>query len=206
MHSPSDAKRILEAALLASQEPLGIAELKRLFGGEVSAETLKKLLAELAEEWQGRAVGLVSLASGWRFQTRSEFQPYIERLFPEKPPRYSRAVMETLAIIAYRQPVTRGDIENIRGVTVSTAIIQALEGRGWIDVVGHRETPGRPALYATTKGFLDDLGLRSLEELPPLQEIARTLELNVQPAPAAEALARPADPEEEPAAATGTGG
>ena len=210
MHSPSDAKRILEAALLAAQEPLGIAELKRLFEGEVSTETLKHLLAELAEEWNGRAVALVSLASGWRFQTRPEFQPYIERLFPEKPPRYSRAVMETLAIIAYRQPVTRGDIENIRGVVVSTQIIQALENRGWIDVVGHRETPGRPALYATTRRFLDDLGLRSLEELPPLEEIAKTLQLepakDEQQAAIAEADARPDDSEEEPAAATGTGG
>ena len=206
MHSPSDAKRIIEAALLAAQEPLGIAELKRLFEGEVSTETLKHLLAELAEEWNGRAVGLVSLASGWRFQTRPEFQPYIERLFPEKPPRYSRAVMETLAIIAYRQPVTRGDIENIRGVVVSTQIIQALESRGWIDVVGHRETPGRPALYATTRSFLDDLGLRSLEELPPLEEIAKTLQLEPQPVAVAEAAARPDDSEEEPAAATGTGG
>ena len=206
MHSPSDAKRILEAALLASQEPLGIAELKPLFDGEVSAETLRSLLAELAEEWKGRAVALVSLASGWRFQTRPEFQPYIERLFPEKPPRYSRAVMETLAIIAYRQPVTRGDIEDIRGVTVSGQIIQALENRGWIDVVGHRETPGRPALYATTRSFLDDLGLRSLEELPPLEEIAKTLQLEARPAPAAEAAARPADSEPEETAATGTGG
>ncbi len=204
MHSPSDAKRILEAALLASQEPMGIAELKRLFDGEVGADTLKALLAELAEEWSGRAVGLVSLASGLRFQTRPEFQPYIERLSPEKPPRYSRAVMETLAIIAYRQPVTRGDIENIRGVTVSTQIIQTLENRGWIDVVGHRETPGRPALYATTKRFLDDLGLRSLEELPPLEEIAKTLQLDAQPSPVAEAAPQP-QPEEEPAA-TGTGG
>ena len=183
-----------------------MAELKRLFDGEVGAETLKPLLAELAEEWSGRAVALVSLASGWRFQTRPEFQPYIERLFPEKPPRYSRAVMETLAIIAYRQPVTRGDIENIRGVVVSTQIIQALENRGWIDVVGHRETPGRPALYATTRRFLDDLGLRSLEELPPLEEIARTLQFEPQPVPTAEAAARPDDPEEESAAATGTGG
>ena len=207
MHSPSDAKRILEAALLAAQEPLCIAELKRLFEGEVSTETVRHLLAELAEEWNGRAVGLVSLASGWRFQTRPEFQPYIERLFPEKPPRYSRAVMETLAIIAYRQPVTRGDIENIRGVVVSTQIIQALENRGWIDVVGHRETPGRPALYATTRSFLDDLGLRSLEELPPLEEIAKTLQFEPQPVPTAEAAAHAADAEEEqPAAATGTGG
>ena len=208
MHNLSDAKRVLEAALLASQEPLGIPDLKRLFDGEMSAETLRHLLAELAEDWKDRAVALVSLASGWRFQTRPEFQPYIERLFPEKPPRYSRAVLETLAIIAYRQPVTRGDIENIRGVTVSGQIIQTLENRGWIDVVGHRETPGRPALYATTRRFLDDLGLRSLEELPPLEEIAKTLQLEPQPqpAPAAEAAVRAEDAEAEPAAATGTGG
>src|ERR1700716_74656 len=176
MHNPAEAKRILEAVLLASQEPLGVAELRRLFDDEVSAETLRHLLTELGEEWNGRAVELVSLASGWRFQTRAEFTPYIERLAPEKPPRYSRAVMETLAIIAYRQPVTRGDIEDIRGVVVSTQIVQSLEARGWIDAVGHRETPGRPALYATTRKFLDDLGLRSLEELPPLEEIAKTLQ------------------------------
>ena len=205
MHSPSEAKRILEAALLASQEPLDIAELKRLFDDEVGAETLRHLLAELADEWGGRAVGLVSLASGWRFQTRPEFQPYIERLYPEKPPRYSRAVMETLAIVAYRQPVTRGDIEDIRGVTVSTQIIQSLENRGWIDIVGHRETPGRPALYATTRRFLDDLGLRSLEELPPLEEIAKTLQLDAQPAPAADPPAV-TDSQPEETAATGTGG
>src|ERR1700716_4297058 len=151
MPNPTEAKRILEAALLASQEPLGVTELKQLFDEELSAETLRHLLTELREEWSGRAVELVSLASGWRFQTRAEFQPYLERLSTEKPPRYSRAVMETLAIIAYRQPVTRGDIEDIRGVTVSGQIIQALENRGWIDAVGHRETPGRPALYATTR-------------------------------------------------------
>src|SRR5438445_11058453 len=193
MHNPAEAKRILEAVLLASQEPLGVAELKRLFDDELSPETLARLLAELREEWNGRAVELVSLASGWRFQTRAEFHPYIERLAPEKPPRYSRAVMETLAIIAYRQPVTRGDIEDVRGVTVSTQIIQTLEARGWIDVVGHRETPGRPALYATTRKFLDDLGLRSLEELPPLEEIAQTLSL--EPVPTAEAGTRPANSE-----------
>jgi segregation and condensation protein B len=173
MQNPAEAKRILEAALLASQEPLGLNELKRLFGNEIGAEALRNLLEELRGDWSGRAVELVAVASGWRFQTGAEFQPYIERLQPEKPPRYSRAVMETLAIIAYRQPVTRGDIEDIRGVTVSTQIIQALENRGWIDAVGQRETPGRPALYATTRQFLDDLGLRSLEELPPLEEIAR---------------------------------
>src|ERR1051325_5956087 len=204
MPSPSEAKRILEAALLASSEPLGVIDLKRLFEGELNADTLRKLLAEIAEEWKGRAVELVSLASGWRFQTRAELQPHLERLFPEKPPRYSRAVMETLAIISYRQPVTRGDIEDIRGVVVSTQIIQTLEARGWIDVVGHRETPGRPALYATTRKFLDDLGLRSLEELPPLEEIAKTLQL--EPVPTAEAGIRSANAEPEPAKATGTEG
>jgi len=203
MHSPSEAKRVLEAALLASQEPLGVLELKRLFEGEVNAETLRHLLAEIAEEWKGRAVELVSLASGWRFQTRPELQPYLDRLFPEKAPRYSRAVMETLAIIAYRQPVTRGDIEDVRGVSVSGQIIQALENRGWIDVVGQRETPGRPALYATTRQFLDDLGLRSLEELPPLEEIAKTLQLEA--ITTAEAAARAPDCEPQ-AAATGTDG
>jgi len=184
MPNPTEAKRILEAALLASPEPVSLADLKRLFDDQVGADTLKNLLAELRGDWEGRAVELVSLASGWRFQTRPEFQPFAEKLLPDKPPRYSRAVMETLAIIAYRQPVTRGDIEDIRGVVVSTQIIQALENRGWIDVVGHRDTPGRPALYATTRTFLDDLGLRSLQELPPLEEIAKTLQLEPAPAPA----------------------
>lgn len=212
MHSPSDVKRVLEAALLAAPEPVSLPELKRLFEAEVGTETLRNLLGELAAEWKGRAVELVNVASGWRFQTTADFRPYIERLNPEKPPRYSRAVMETLAIIAYRQPVTRGDIEDVRGVTVTTQIIQTLEARGWIDVVGHRETPGRPALYATTRKFLDDLGLRSLEELPPLEEIAQTLAL--EPVPTAEAAVRPANSETgaeapaeaEPAPATGTEG
>src|SRR3954462_6802704 len=213
MHSPSDltpsdVKRVLEAALLASQEPVGLNELKRLFDNEMSADTLRNLLAELTEEWKGRAVELVNVASDWRFQTTASFQPYIERLSPEKPPRYSRAVMETLAIISYRQPVTRGDIEDIRGVGVSTQIIQTLEARGWIDAVGNRETPGRPALYATTRKFLDELGLRSLEELPPLEEIAQTLSL--EPVPTAEAGTRPANSEAaaepEAEAATGTEG
>ena len=202
MLNPLDAKRILEAALLASQEPVNPTELKRLFDGEVGVDAIRKLLAELADDWKGRAVELVSLSSGWRFQTRPEFQPYLERLNPERAPRYSRAVMETLAIIAYRQPVTRGDIEDVRGVGVSSQIIQALESRGWIDVVGHRETPGRPALYATTTKFLDDLGLRSLEELPPLEEIAKTLQLEV--VPTAEAVVR--EPEIEHQPATGTDG
>lgn len=206
MHSPSEVKRVIEAALLASPDPLGLPELKRLFDGELSADTLRNLLTEIGDEWKGRAVELVHVASGWRFQTTTDFTPYIERLAPEKPPKYSRAVMETLAIIAYRQPVTRGDIENIRGVVVSTQIIQSLEARGWIDVVGHRETPGRPALYATTRKFLDDLGLRSLEELPPLEEIAKTLSL--EPVPTAEAGVRPANHEDsaEPQPATGTEG
>lgn len=206
MPNPTEAKRILEAALLASPEPVSLADLKRLFDDQVGADTLKNLLAELREDWQGRAVELVSLASGWRFQTRPEFQPFAEKLQPDRPPRYSRAVMETLAIIAYRQPVTRGDIEDIRGVVVSTQIIQALENRGWINVVGHRETPGRPALYASTRTFLDDLGLRSLQELPPLEEIAKTLQLEVVPAPEAEAEARDSQEEQPAQPATGTDG
>src|SRR5882672_3976075 len=203
MHSPAETKRILEAALLTAQEPLSVSDLKKLFDEELGADVLKALLGEVREEWSGRAVELVQLASGWRFQTRAEFRPYVERLFPEKPPRYSRAVMETLAIIAYRQPVTRGDIEDIRGVTVSGQIIQTLENRGWIDAVGQRETPGRPALYATTRKFLDDLGLRTLEELPPLEEIAKTLQLE-RPA-VTDAGQRAADSEPEQAA-TGTDG
>jgi segregation and condensation protein B len=203
MHNPDEAKRILEAALLAAPEPLQVIELKRLFDQELGVDILRKLLEELRGEWQGRSVELVSLASGWRFQTRAEFQPFLERLFPDKAPRYSRAVMETLAIVAYRQPVTRGDIEDIRGVTVSSQIIQALEARGWIDVVGHRETPGRPALYATTRQFLDDLGLRSLQELPPLEEIAKTLELSTATAQVIENQEPPAEAEEP---RTGTSG
>ena len=207
MLNPPEAKRILEAALLAAQEPLSASELKRLFDGELGVDAIRRLLAELAQDWQGRAVELVTLSSGWRFQTRAELQPYLDKLFPEKAPRYSRAVMETLAIIAYRQPVTRGDIEDVRGVVVSTQIIQALETRGWIDVVGHRDTPGRPALYATTTRFLDDLGLRSLEELPPLEEIAKTLQFEVVPTaeaqPEAEADVRE---EEQQQPATGTDG
>ena len=181
MLNPSEVKTVLEAALLANQAPLSITDLRRMFDEEIGADTVRRLLAELREDWRERGVELVNLASGWRFQTRPIFQKYLERLNPEKPPRYSRAVLETLAIIAYRQPVSRGDIEDIRGVTVSPNIIRTLEQRGWIDVVGHREVPGRPALYATTKDFLNDLGLRSLQELPPLEEIARTLDLNAAP-------------------------
>ena len=177
MLNPNEAKTVLEAALLAAQEPLTLADLRRLFEEDLGADTLRRLLDELRESWQGRGVELVNLASGWRFQTLPKYQQYLERLSHDKPPRYSRAVMETLAIIAYRQPVTRGDIEDIRGVTVSTNVIKTLEARSWIDAVGYRDVPGRPALYATTKTFLDDLGLCSLQELPPLEQISSTLEL-----------------------------
>jgi segregation and condensation protein B len=180
--SLAEAKVVLETALLATQEPLAIADLRKLFDDALGADTLRRLLEELRADWTGRGIELVHLASGWRFQTRAEFQPYLDRIDPDRAPRYSRAVLETLAIIAYRQPVTRGDIEDTRGVTVSANAIRALEARGWIDVVGHREAPGRPALYATTKRFLDDLGLRSLQELPPLEEIAKSLELAAAPA------------------------
>jgi len=171
-------KSVLEAALLAAREPLSPSDLKKMFDETLSNDTLRKLLDQLREEWAGRPLELIQLASGWRFRTRAEFLPYLERLNPERPPKYSRAVLETLAIIAYRQPVTRGDIEEIRGVAVNSNVVKTLEERGWIDVVGHRDTPGRPALFATTKKFLDDLGLRSVSELPPLEQISQTLELN----------------------------
>ena len=169
-------KHVLEAALLTSQEPLMLAELKKLFDEELANETLRKVLDDLKADWEGRAIELVSVASGWRFRARPESQKFLDKLSPQKPPKYSRAVLETLAIIAYRQPVTRGDIEDIRGVTVSSNILKSLEARGWIDVVGHREVPGRPALYATTKSFLDDLNLRSLEELPALDDLGTLVE------------------------------
>ena len=177
MLSPNEVKRVLETALLATRQALPISELRRLFDEEVGPDTLRRLLDEIRQEWLERGVELAQLSTGWRFQTRPEYQIYLDRLSDEKPPKYSRAVMETLAIIAYRQPVTRGDIEDIRGVVVSPNVVKTLEERGWIDVVGHRETPGRPAIYATTKQFLDDLGLRSLQELPPLEEISKNLEL-----------------------------
>jgi segregation and condensation protein B len=161
-----DAKRVLETALICAQAPLPLRDLMALFDQQVGADTLRSLLDELAHDWQHRGCELVPLASGWRFQSRAEMREFLDRLNPEKPPRYSRAAMETLAIIAYRQPVTRGDIEDIRGVGVSTQIIKALEDRGWIEAIGYRETAGRPALYATTRHFLDDLGLSSLDQLP----------------------------------------
>jgi len=162
------AKQVLEAALLAHTEPMPVSELRRLFDDELDADTIRLLLEDLQREWVGHGVELVPLASGWRFQTRPEMREYLDKLKNEKPPRYSRATMETLAIIAYRQPVTRGDIEDIRGVAVATQVIKSLEDRGWIEAIGHRDAPGRPELFATTRHFLDDLGLRSLEELPAL--------------------------------------
>ena len=164
-----DAKHVLETALICAQQPLTLREMRSLFADEVGADSLRLLLDELYRDWEGRGVELVAVASGWRFQSRPEMREYLDRLHPEKPRRYSRAVLETLAIIAYRQPVTRGDIEDVRGVVVSSEIVKQLEERGWIDVIGHREAPGRPALYATTRQFLDDLGLASLEQLPILE-------------------------------------
>ncbi|MBP0589932.1 SMC-Scp complex subunit ScpB [Paraburkholderia sp. LEh10] len=165
-----EAKIVLETALICAQEPLKIGDLRKLFADGVSADTVRTLLEDLKQDWSGRGVELVGLASGWRFQSKPAMRTYLDRLHPEKPPKYSRAVLETLAIIAYRQPVTRGDIEEIRGVTVNTQVVKQLEDRGWIEVIGHRDVPGRPALYATTRSFLDDLGLKSLEELPPLDD------------------------------------
>ncbi|WP_425775775.1 SMC-Scp complex subunit ScpB [Hydrogenophaga sp. T2] len=165
----TDAQRVLETALICATQPMTLRELSVLFDGELSADTLKSLLTDLQLEWSGRGVELVQVATGWRFQSRPEMRHYLDRLHPEKPPRYSRAAMETLAIIAYRQPVTRGDMEDIRGVTINSMILKQLEDRGWIEVIGHRETVGRPALFATTRQFLDDLGLASLDQLPPLE-------------------------------------
>ena len=167
----TDAKRVLETALICAQQPLPLRDMRTLFADEIGADTLRAMLDELVRDWEGRGVELVPLASGWRFQSRPEMREHLDRLNPEKPPKYSRAVMETLAIIAYRQPVTRGDIEDIRGVTVATQIIKQLEDRGWVEAIGHRESPGRPALLATTKHFLDDLGLSSLEQLPLLNAL-----------------------------------
>jgi len=190
-------KTLLETALLTSSEPLPYAELKKLFDEDISTDTLRRVLEELRHDWQGRGVELTHVASGWRFRARPEFQKFIDRLNPQKPPRYSRAVLETLAIIAYRQPCTRGDIEDIRGVVVSPNIIRALEVRGWIDVVGHKEVPGRPELFATTRGFLDDLNLASLEELPPLDDLASLVDTAGAPEPLPPVAEEP-EPVEEP--------
>src|SRR5689334_5048753 len=175
-------KTVLETVLLTSPEPLPPAELKKLFDEELSSDMLRRVLEELRRDWQGRGIELVHVASGWRFRARPEYQPFLDRLNPQKPPRYSRAVLETLAIIAYRQPVTRGDIEEIRGVVVSANIVKALEARGWIEVVGHKEVPGRPELLATTRLFLDDLNVSSIEELPPLEDLGSLVERAPEPA------------------------
>jgi segregation and condensation protein B len=194
----ADAKRILETALICSTQPLPVRELRVLFDDELGADTIKSLLHELQEDWSQRGLELVSVASGWRFQSRPELRDHLDRLHPEKPPRYTRAALETLAIIAYRQPVTRGDMEDIRGVTINSLILKQLEDRNWVEVIGHRETVGRPALYATTRQFLDDLGLESLDQLP-------VIETPAQQAALADALAQAADrqaglPIDEPAA------
>jgi len=164
----SDAARILEAALLCAHQPMTLREMRQLFDDTVSADGVRAMLARIQEQWSAKGVVLTEVGSGWRFQTRSDIQAHLDRLHPEKPPKYSRATLETLAIIAYKQPVTRGDIEDIRGVTVSSHIVKSLEDRGWVEVIGHRDAPGRPALFATTKQFLDDLGLASLSQLPTL--------------------------------------
>ena len=199
-------KRVLEAALLSSAEPLTVQQLRRLFAGEVASDNIRKVLDELKDEWAERSIELTAVASGWRFRVKPDYQKFLDRISSEKPPRYSRAVLETLAIIAYRQPVTRGDIEEIRGVAVSPPTLKALEERGWIEVIGQRETPGRPAIFATTKRFLDDLNLRSLEELPPLEELqaslatapAELVENAPSPAPEQQALLDESHPDERP--------
>lgn len=169
----ADAKRILETALICSAQPLPVRDLRVLFGDELGADTIKTLLVELQDDWAQRGLELVSVGTGWRFQSRPEMRDHLDRLHPEKPPRYTRAVLETLAIIAYRQPVTRGDMEDIRGVTINSLIIKQLEDRNWVEVIGHRETVGRPALFATTRQFLDDLGLESLDQLPLIESPAQ---------------------------------
>ncbi|RST51202.1 SMC-Scp complex subunit ScpB [Variovorax sp. DXTD-1] len=169
----ADAKRILETALICSSQPLPVRDMRVLFDDELGVDTIKVLLLELQEDWAQRGLELVNVASGWRFQSRPEMRDHLDRLHPEKPPRYTRAALETLAIIAYRQPVTRGDMEDIRGVTINSLILKQLEDRGWVEVIGHRETVGRPALYATTRQFLDDLGLASLDQLPLIETPAQ---------------------------------
>jgi len=210
----ADAKRILETALICSQQPMPVREMRVLFNDELGADTIETLLEDVRDDWARRGVELVSVASGWRFQSRPEMREYLDRLHPEKPPRYTRATLETLAIIAYRQPVTRGDMEDIRGVTINTLIIKQLEDRGWIEVIGHREAAGRPALYATTRQFLDDLGLGSLDKLPlldtPTPQASVLESLGMEPDDAQGALPieavehAPVDPVPEAQPATGT--
>jgi segregation and condensation protein B len=186
-----DAIRILEAALLCSHQPMSLREMRQLFDDTVSADGVLAMLGGIREQWSGRGVELVEVGTGWRFQTRPDVQAHLDRLTPEKPPKYSRATLETLAIVAYKQPVTRGDIEDIRGVTVSSHIVKQLEDRGWVEVIGHRDAPGRPALFATTRQFLDDMGLSSLAQLPTLDGL-----------PVSQALLPGLDPESESAPAS----
>lgn len=171
----AQAKRVLEAALLTAGQPLSLRDLRVLYEDSLGADTLRVMLQELEQEWANKGLELVHVASGWRFQSRPQLRPFLDRLHPEKPPKYTRAVLETLAIIAYRQPVTRGDMEDIRGVTISSQILKQLEDRGWVEVIGHRETVGRPSLFATTRQFLDDLGLASLDQLPLLSQVDSTM-------------------------------
>lgn len=185
-----DAKRVLETALMCAQQPMPLKSMRELFAEAIGADSLKQLLEDIRNDWADRGMELVNVATGWRFQSRPEMREYLDRLHPEKPPKYTRATLETLAIIAYRQPVTRGDMEDIRGVTISSLLIKQLEDRGWVEVIGHRDAPGRPALFATTRQFLDDLGLESLDQLPLLE----------QPSHAADALGELASTLEDPAA------
>jgi segregation and condensation protein B len=171
MIDTAQATRVLETALICAQQPLPLRDMRTLFRDEIGSDTLKEILTNLSAQWSDRGIELVQVASGWRFQSRPEMREFLDRLHPEKPPRYTRATLETLAIIAYRQPVTRGDMEDIRGVTINSLIVKQLEDRGWIEVIGHREAPGRPALFATTRQFLDDLGLQSLSQLPQLDPV-----------------------------------
>jgi segregation and condensation protein B len=186
-----DAKRVLETALMCAQQPLPLKNMRELFADAIGVDSIKQMLEDLRNDWAGRGMELVSVATGWRFQSRPEMREFLDRLHPEKPPKYTRATLETLAIIAYRQPVTRGDMEDIRGVTISSLLIKQLEDRGWVEVIGHRDAPGRPALFATTKQFLDDLGLGSLDQLPLLDH----------PAQAGDTLGELASAMEEPAVA-----
>lgn len=198
----AEAKHVLEAALMCSPQPLPVRDLRVLFADALGADSIKALLAELQDEWAQRGLELVAVSSGWRFQSRPAMRPYLDRLHPEKPPRYTRAALETLAIIAYRQPATRGDMEDIRGVSINALVLKQLEDRGWVEVIGHRETVGRPALFATTRQFLDDLGLESLDQLPtaddPEQRAALLASLARAHDPAQAALPIDGDASAEP--------
>lgn len=196
-----DAKRVLETALICAQQPVALREMRVLFNDALGSDTLKLLLLDLQRDWAHRGVELVQVATGWRLQSRPEMREYLDRLHPEKPPKYTRAVLETLAIIAYRQPVTRGDIEDIRGVTVNSLIIKQLEDRGWVEVIGHRETVGRPSLFATTRQFLDDLGLASLDQLPMLEDASGHANVLEAMAAAAQGVIEPAEEDGEQLAA-----